>query len=63
MMKKNKQDFHQLSVRFPPEMGAFLQDRARNHGRSVSQEIVQLVKAQLEQEQKKDTIATGAQER
>lgn len=56
---------HRCAVGFSPEMVKLLQERAKENGRSLSKEIIQLVKAALTQEQstKKGAVATDSQER
>lgn len=54
---------HRASIGFSPELIKILQDRAKENGRSLSKEVIQLVKAQLAQETKKEPIATALPER
>jgi hypothetical protein len=63
MRKGSGQDYHQISIRFSPEMSRAIQDQAEKSGRSFSKEVVQLVKAQLAQETKKEPDVTALSER
>jgi hypothetical protein len=47
---------HRASIGFPPELIRILQDRAKENGRSLSKEVIQLVKAQLSLEQTKKGV-------
>lgn len=51
-MNADRKD-HRASIGFPPDLIKVLQDRARENGRSLSKEVIQLVKAQLSLEQTK----------
>lgn len=51
---------HRASIGFPPEMVQVLTERAKENGRSLSKEVIQIVKVFLAQEQKeKDATGTS----
>jgi len=64
-MRKLEEDqrSYRASVSFPPDVTKLIQSRANADYRSFSNEVVRLVKAQLEQETKKELLETAPTER
>lgn len=63
-MKKGSGEIcHQINVRFSLGTSEILQKRAKENGRSLSKEIIQLVEAQLAQSTKKGAVQPAPSER
>src|SRR5712672_878674 len=63
MHMDENEKLYRISFNLPSELERILQDRAKENGRSYSQEVVQLVKAQLKQEERSNVSMTDLQPR
>lgn len=62
MKKDSGQDYYQISIRFSPEESEIIQQLATKHGRSFNREVLNLVSAQLAQEER-ESVVTDSLER